>query len=118
MEDQVRSRLNELLSEIEDYQVVFKDNIQARMLLNSLELKISEVVGLMETPVLESNLTNRELECLGYLAQGYTNKEIATAMSISQKTIEYHLSSIFKKTESTTRTEAVSNAIKLKIIKP
>lgn len=58
----------------------------------------------------ECSLTSREFEILGYVSQGYTNKEISIALELSEKTIEFHISSLLKKTESTTRTEAVSHS--------
>jgi DNA-binding CsgD family transcriptional regulator len=71
-------------------------------LLKSLESK----------PVGKSPLTKREMEILTHVSQGFTNREIASALSISEKTIEFHLNSIFTKTEASTRTEAVTNALK------
>ncbi|MFG1505949.1 response regulator transcription factor [Halobacteriovorax sp. GFR7] len=62
----------------------------------------------------ENPLTAREAEVLELVSLGYTNKEMANALSISEKTIEYHMSSIFKKTQASKRTEAVTNALKFK----
>lgn len=68
-----------------------------------------------ESPLSQSNpLTKRESEVLELISLGYTNKELAKGLSISEKTIEYHISSILKKTQSSKRTEAVTNAIKFK----
>ena len=53
-------------------------------------------------------LTDRELEVLQCLAQGYTNKEAAIVLGISNQTIKFHVSSIFSKMGVTNRTEAVS----------
>ncbi|WP_133566780.1 response regulator transcription factor [Bacteriovorax stolpii] len=75
---------------------------------NSLE---SLVVSLNDSPSADSPLTAREKEVLFHVSQGYTNREIASAFNLSEKTIEFHLKSIFTKTESSTRTEAVRNAI-------
>ena len=59
----------------------------------------------------ESPLTKREKEILFHVSQGYTNREIASAFGISEKTIEFHMKAIFRKTESDSRTEAVKNAM-------
>ena len=74
----------------------------------------------METFSSESTnpLTTREREVLFHVSQGFTNREIASAFSISEKTIEFHLKSIFSKTEACTRTESVKNAIKNKWLSP
>jgi DNA-binding NarL/FixJ family response regulator len=49
-----------------------------------------------EFPFLKS-LTNRELEILNLLANGYTNAAIAQTLFIDVKTVEHHLNSIYSK---------------------
>lgn len=49
------------------------------------------------------HLTHRELEILHLLLSGLTNKGIAAALSISQKTVEFHLDHIYTKTGARTR---------------
>src|ERR671910_1230146 len=46
---------------------------------------------------LTPNLTERELEVIKALAQGKSNKEIAQALSISEKTVRNHASNIYNK---------------------
>lgn len=72
----------------------------------------SLLVSLENKPEGKSPLSKREKEILLHVSQGFTNREIASALSISEKTIEYHLTSIFNKTEASSRTEAVTNALK------
>lgn len=73
--------------------------------------------SLDETNVSEKNpFTKREQEIVSHVSRGFTNREIASALSLSEKTIEFHLKSIMTKTESSTRTEAVTNALKNKWI--
>ncbi|GHO69195.1 DNA-binding response regulator [Ktedonobacter sp. SOSP1-52] len=55
-------------------------------------------------------LTERELEVLGLLAQGMPNKEIASHLVISERTAKFHVSSIMSKLGATNRTEAVALA--------
>jgi DNA-binding NarL/FixJ family response regulator len=50
-----------------------------------------------------SNLTAREMQILELVIAGYTNKEIAVAIYVSQKTVEYHLDNIYKKLGVRTR---------------
>ena len=55
-------------------------------------------------------LTARELEVLRLLAQGRQNKEIAAALTISQRTVKFHVSAIMTKLGADNRTEAVALA--------
>jgi DNA-binding NarL/FixJ family response regulator len=63
-----------------------------------------------------SLLTIRESEILQHVANGFTNPEIATALDISVKTVQFHLQGIFRKTNTSTRTEAVNFAHKEKLL--
>jgi DNA-binding NarL/FixJ family response regulator len=54
--------------------------------------------------------TPRELEVLGLLAQGRTNKQIGAALYISEKTASVHVSNILAKLDAGGRTEAVAIA--------
>jgi DNA-binding NarL/FixJ family response regulator len=55
-------------------------------------------------------LTEREIEVLGLLAQGRTNKEIALELVITERTVKFHVSSILRKLGAGNRTEAVTIA--------
>jgi DNA-binding NarL/FixJ family response regulator len=67
--------------------------------------------SLVEDAPKNSPLTKREQEILFHVSQGFTNRDIASAFNISEKTIEFHLKSVFRKTDASSRTEAVKNAI-------
>ena len=57
-------------------------------------------------------LTARELEVLRLLAQGLSNNVIAQTLSISDRTVQAHLTNIFAKMHVTSRLEAVLIAIR------
>ena len=57
-------------------------------------------------------LTPREREVLDLLASGFSNKEIAWRMNISEHTVKSHVASIFAKLNVSTRTEAVTQGIR------
>jgi len=61
-------------------------------------------------PLLVEQLTNRELQVLQLVAAGRRNRQIAEALKISVKTIEFHLSNILQKLGAQSRTEAVVRA--------
>lgn len=50
-----------------------------------------------------SDLTPREIEILRLVLAGRTNKAIATTISISEKTVEFHLDKIYTKIGMRTR---------------
>lgn len=61
-------------------------------------------------------LTTRELEVLKKLTVGMLNKEIATNLNISERTVKNHIFSIFKKIEVTDRTQAAIFSIRNKLV--
>ncbi|MEO7021882.1 MAG: response regulator transcription factor [Ktedonobacteraceae bacterium] len=61
-------------------------------------------------------LTERELEVLAQLAQGMQNKEIATHLVISERTVKFHVNSIMGKLGAANRTEAVVLAVQKGLI--
>ena len=61
--------------------------------------------------MMRTDLTSRELEVLGMLARGLTNKEIGSALAISGNTVRNHVNSIMEKLEVSDRTEAATTAI-------
>lgn len=56
-------------------------------------------------------LTDRELEVLSLVAQGYTNKAIGVQLGISDRTVQGHLAKVFGKLQASSRTEAVMRAV-------
>jgi two-component system, NarL family, nitrate/nitrite response regulator NarL len=57
-------------------------------------------------------LTAREREVLGCLAEGMSNKQIAAALGISVRTVTVHVSNLLRKTGAASRTEAALKAIR------
>lgn len=64
-----------------------------------------------------AQLTTRELDILQLLHQNLQNKEIATRLFISAKTVDHHISSILLKLDVNSRAKAVQEALRLRIIK-
>ena len=61
-------------------------------------------------------ITPREIEVLGLLAAGQSNKEIARVLGVSPNTVKTHLLRLFAKLDVTTRTAAIARARALQIL--
>jgi LuxR family transcriptional regulator, quorum-sensing system regulator CinR len=72
---------------------------------------ISEVFG-EDRP----HLTNRELECLRWVARGKDTSEIAVILNISPHTARYYLKSARYKLDCVTSAQTVSKAVKLGLL--
>lgn len=68
------------------------------------------VIASFRQPVKQSaeevGLTQREEECLRFLARGMANKEIAQQMGVSASTVHFHLKGIYQKLHVRSRAEA------------
>jgi DNA-binding CsgD family transcriptional regulator len=76
--------------------------------------RLNELQGKSAAPV--KPLTLKETECLGWCKEGKTNWEIGEIMSISEKTVEFHLSNTIRKLRVSNRITAVVKAIQLGVI--
>jgi two-component system, NarL family, response regulator DegU len=82
----------------------------ARRVLRQFEEMVSLGGKAMEGLV--APLTSRETQILSYVANGNTNKQIATVLQISEQTIKNHVSAILRKLNANDRAHAVVLAIR------
>ena len=96
-----RSPADEIMRAIQDVKKggAPMSNYIARKVVQSFQRQ-----GLADKPA--ENLSKRETEVLGYVAQGYTNKEVAEALGLSVETIHAYLKNIYTKLHVRSRTEA------------
>jgi LuxR family maltose regulon positive regulatory protein len=74
------------------------------------EMSVSSQAGLIET------LSEREIEVLQHIAEGKTNREIASQLIVASGTVKAHTASIYRKLDAKNRTEAVAIARQLNIL--
>lgn len=84
--------------------VVFGAVIAQRLMRYFTGLKPVEPVALFP------ELTDREREILGLIAQGHSNPEIAERLVLSGKTVRNHISNIFSKLQVADRAQAIVRA--------
>ncbi|MGC5326287.1 LuxR C-terminal-related transcriptional regulator [Brevibacillus sp. SYSU BS000544] len=120
-----RSLLQDVLSKYLEYrkkQMI--PELQARASLRYVEKLFAAMreestsAGDVQLPESDSvsMLTKRELEVLGYLAQGLSNKEIAEKLYLSQGTIKLHLNRIYSKLMCNNRIQALQKARRKNLI--
>ncbi len=91
---------------------------QGRYVQNSIQAKMNKKNEDLKLDYHKINsLTKRELEVLIHVANGMFNKEIATIMDISERTVKNHISNIFQKIDVSDRTQAAVFAIKNELVK-
>jgi two-component system, NarL family, nitrate/nitrite response regulator NarL len=61
-------------------------------------------------------LTPREVEVLGALGDGLSNKAIARRLAISQHTVKFHVEALFRKLNAVSRADAVHKGLRQRLI--
>jgi DNA-binding NarL/FixJ family response regulator len=70
----------------------------------------------VRAPESPETLTDREVEVLRLLAEGHSNKEIARALTIGEKTVKTHVSNILAKLGVPSRTHAALYAVRIGLV--
>ncbi len=112
--------LDLLLAQARAYERVLPaDNYPARAAVAALgELagqalnEAQDLAAALETNASAPPLSPREVQVLSLVAAGLTNKAIAFRLGLSERTIQFHLNSIFNKTNTSSRTEATALALR------
>ncbi len=83
---------------------LYLDQVRAK------ELQLRQRAAAHAKPVYPDRLTEREVEVLGLIAAGKSNREIASELVLSVRTVERHVTSIYAKTGVRRRVEATAYA--------
>jgi DNA-binding CsgD family transcriptional regulator len=109
--EESRARATELVAEAHDVARQVSATPLLRFVRSLARRARLDVPGIEPAPTAEQlGLTDREVSVLRLLADGRTNKDIATALFISAKTASVHVSNILRKLGATTRGEAAAVA--------
>jgi DNA-binding NarL/FixJ family response regulator len=71
-----------------------------------------EVAAELAEHIIDDDLSEREIDILTRVAQGNSNKIIASQLEVSEATVKYHLQSALSKLGANDRTHAVTIAVK------
>jgi two-component system, NarL family, nitrate/nitrite response regulator NarL len=101
-----KKELIEALEKIADNGIYFSDGVLQEMSKAHLRKKENE----------ESRLTEREREIIRLIEQEYSNKQIAEALYISERTVETHRKNIFRKTHTSSVIGLIKYAYEHKLV--
>jgi len=92
---------------------------QADALLHGLYLQeAAKLLWRKSTPNQESLLSERELECLRWSADGKTSSEVGLILGISQRTVYFHMKNVATRLGVYSTRHAISRAVMIGLIKP
>ena len=94
--------------EFSPLEIVLFEQVAKIMFLNLLRF----AGNMKEEEFAPAEITQRELEILNYLADGYTSHEIGRILSISNHTVDWHMNSIQDKLGARNRQHAVARALR------
>ncbi|TMI92279.1 MAG: DNA-binding response regulator [Bacteroidetes bacterium] len=93
-----------------------KPKIKTVVVEKEVYISRNETFVLNESLVAKLELSNRELEILGLMAQGNSNQEIANRIFVSLSTVKTHNQNLFEKLDVKRRTQAIEKAKRLNLI--
>jgi len=85
---------------------------EGRLAASTADAYVLLIPATRDEHLLVEPLTPRETQVLELIADGLSNKAIATVLDISGETVKFHLASIFGKLGASNRTDAVRLALK------
>lgn len=94
-------------------ETLLKPEIMARVLAHADSAPIASPAG---TPHV-AGLTDREMQVLRMVVLGAQNKEIATRLNITERTVKAHLAAIFNRLGVNSRTEAAAVAVRMGLVR-
>lgn len=106
--------LHKAIELVADNKNYFSDELLP-VLTNSLVNRKSKTSG--HEPELREELTKREMEVLNLICKGFTIKEIADQLFISQRTVDGHKANLFRKTGVDSSVKLVTFAIRNNLFK-
>jgi DNA-binding NarL/FixJ family response regulator len=92
-------------------------NGEKRIVSNCIAEVLEKNVKEIHSKALSIKLSDREIEVLTLICQGFSNAQIAANLFLSERTIEGHRARLFSKTETNSAVALAMWAVKNKVIK-
>ena len=89
-------------------EIYIPENIEKQ--INILEARRPLVKTQNNVSLKSSGITKRQYDVLQLMAKGYSNKQIATSLFLTEHTVKSHISALFTAMNACNRTECVQNA--------
>lgn len=100
--------VTEAIRKVGEGEAYFSPSVWSRIVISTTGVRLRS----LPEKTVASTLTARELQVLRYLAQGMTNKEIASAMSLSVRTADSHVLNLMGKLKIHDRVKLATYAIR------
>lgn len=111
--------LVELLHGLENGEALLTRQVAARILQEQRRVNSDEkerVHQLAEQNLAQSQLTKRQLDILELVANGITYKEVGTVLSLTERTVKYHMGKIVELLHLENRSQVIAYAVKMGIV--
>ena len=102
------------LHAILDGEIYIPANIEKQ--INVLEARRPLAEAQNNVALKSSGITKRQQDVLQLIAKGYSNKQIASSLFLTEHTVKSHIGALFTALNASNRTECVQNAIRQKAI--
>jgi len=103
----------DLLEDLAQGEAPLAPGLAARLLRELTLAGATELPPLPTNSESEHQLNARQVEVLRLVARGLTYKEVGNTLSISERTVRYHMDEIIKRLHVGSRTEAIAYAARL-----
>ena len=109
LKDAELSQVVRAIKQVAAGESVYPAHLMEKVMEHYHQLEIE--YGRLQTTAAFNELTARELEVLRCIVEGMSNKEIASSLEISEKTVKNHVTSVFRKLDVEDRTQAAVYAV-------
>lgn len=111
LKDAEPSQVVEAIETVHQGETVFPAHLMERVMEHYHKIEVQYGRLQSAATVNELALTTREVEILALIVDGKSNKEIAQALYISEKTVKNHITNLLRKLEVDDRTQAAVFAV-------